>query len=235
MKPVAAALASRAGVLEPLQSADSVEGQIQELKAVFESEGGRPMILIGHSWGAWLCLLFAARHPSAVLRLVLVGCAPVEDKYAEQIMQTRMMRLNKKEQAEFRSVLAQLSCAANSAGPALPEKLMMLINRTDTHDPEPGEPGDLMFRAGIYEKVWPEAQFLRRSGALMEALRSIRCPVLAVHGDYDPHPYAGVRDPLSAVLKDFRFILLEKCGHRPWIEKQASERFYRILTGEIVL
>ena len=27
--------------------------------------------------------------------------------------------------------------------------------------------------------------------------------------------------------------LLEKCGHRPWIEREAKERFYEILKQEI--
>jgi pimeloyl-ACP methyl ester carboxylesterase len=49
--------------------------------------------------------------------------------------------------------------------------------------------------------------------------KNIECPVVAIHGDYDPHPADGVRIPLSNVLKDFRFILLGKCGHVPWFER----------------
>ena len=61
----------------------------------------------------------------------------------------------------------------------------------------------------------------------------IRCPVLAIHGDHDPHPAEGVQETLSRVIRDFRFVLLEKCGHRPWIEKQAKHKFYQILREEI--
>ena len=50
---------------------------------------------------------------------------------------------------------------------------------------------------------------------------------------YDPHPYEGVLEPLSGPLKNFEFILLEKSGHKPWIEKKAKERFYEILKQEI--
>ena len=57
--------------------------------------------------------------------------------------------------------------------------------------------------------------------------------MVAVHGDHDPHPFAGVEVPLSRVLKDFRFILLEKCGHRPWIERGAQDRFYSVLRNEL--
>jgi pimeloyl-ACP methyl ester carboxylesterase len=74
---------------------------------------------------------------------------------------------------------------------------------------------------------------LRRSGRLLEMARKISSPVLAIHGDYDPHPAEGVEKPLSAVIRDFRFILLEKCGHKPWIERQARERFLAILEEEL--
>jgi len=72
------------------------------------------------------------------------------------------------------------------------------------------------------------------SGKLLELGKSIKCPVVAIHGDYDPHPAEGVAEPLSRILKDFRFILLEKCGHRPWLERSARDRFYSILKQELV-
>jgi pimeloyl-ACP methyl ester carboxylesterase len=56
--------------------------------------------------------------------------------------------------------------------------------------------------------------------------------VVAIHGDYDPHPFQGVKKPLSGILKDFRFILLKNCGHTPWIEKKAVNEFYRVLRAE---
>jgi pimeloyl-ACP methyl ester carboxylesterase len=81
--------------------------------------------------------------------------------------------------------------------------------------------------------VWGEADKLRSRGKLLELGKEIRCPVVAIHGDYDPHPFEGVREPLSRVLKNFRFILLEKCGHKPWIEREAKESFYTLLRNEI--
>jgi len=58
--------------------------------------------------------------------------------------------------------------------------------------------------------------------------------VVAIHGDYDPRPAAGVSKPLSRVLKEFKFILLEKCGHEPWRERYARDTFFRILKKEVV-
>jgi len=59
------------------------------------------------------------------------------------------------------------------------------------------------------------------------------CPIVAIHGDYDPHPAEGVKDPLSRILKNFRLVTLKNCGHEPWIERHAKDRFYRILKEEL--
>jgi pimeloyl-ACP methyl ester carboxylesterase len=75
---------------------------------------------------------------------------------------------------------------------------------------------------------------MRQSGELLALAGQIRCPVVAIHGDYDPHPAEGVQEPLSATLGHFRFILLEKCGHTPWMERQARDAFYAILKKECI-
>lgn len=50
--PVARELSSACGILEPLQTATSLDGQILELQSVLEESGDLPATLIGHSWGA---------------------------------------------------------------------------------------------------------------------------------------------------------------------------------------
>ena len=54
MAPVARRLGLGRGVLEPIQTADSLEGQIEELKKVLETSAAPPVVLAGYSWGAWL-------------------------------------------------------------------------------------------------------------------------------------------------------------------------------------
>ncbi len=78
MAPVARELSSVRGVLEPLQTATTVEGQVQELKAVLEKNGDLPVTLIGFSWGAMLSFIFTARYPSFVKKLILIGSGAYE-------------------------------------------------------------------------------------------------------------------------------------------------------------
>jgi pimeloyl-ACP methyl ester carboxylesterase len=83
------------------------------------------------------------------------------------------------------------------------------------------------------ESVWAEAEKMRSSGELLLHASRISCPVLAIHGDYDPHPFKGIKLPLGKRLRDFRFLLLEECGHEPWNEISVKNRFYDILEMEL--
>ena len=92
MAPVARDLSRDNGVLEPLQTTDTIEGQIEELKSVLEESGEPPLILIGFSWGAWLSYIFTACYPALVKKLILVSSGPFEEKFADLIMETRLSR-----------------------------------------------------------------------------------------------------------------------------------------------
>ena len=79
MAPVARELSPFRGILEPLQTAATLEGQVQELKALLEKKGALPVTLIGFSWGAMLSFIFTARYPSSVKKLILIGSGVYEE------------------------------------------------------------------------------------------------------------------------------------------------------------
>jgi pimeloyl-ACP methyl ester carboxylesterase len=111
-----------------------------------------------------------------------------------------------------------------------------LYGRADAYDPLPqdGDEGRAFPPcADIYHRVWPAAARMRSSGELLALGARIQCPVVAIHCAYDAHPAGGVREPLSAILPGFRFHLLERCGHAPWMERQARDEFYRLLGQEL--
>jgi pimeloyl-ACP methyl ester carboxylesterase len=233
MAPVARELSSVRGVLEPLQTAATLEGQVNELRSILEKEGALPLTLIGFSWGAMLGFIFTARNPSFVKKLILLGSGVYEEKYAVNIAGTRLGRLSEEERVELLSLVEELNNPARKDKDRLMARFGRLIFRADTYDPISYNTEGLAFQYDINTSVWAQAEKLRSSGELLELGKRIKCPVVAIHGDYDPHPAEGVRDPLSRVLKDFRFILLEKCGHYLWLERNARDKFYSILKNEI--
>ncbi|MCP4347278.1 MAG: alpha/beta hydrolase [Desulfobacterales bacterium] len=235
MAPVAHKLSSGQGVLEPLQTATSVQGQVEELKTVLEKNGNLPVILAGFSWGAWLSFIFAAGYPEFVKKLILIGSGPFEEKYAAKIQETRLNRLGEQDNLKVRSAIETLNNPLAENKNALFAQFGALFSKADAYDPvdNPGF-GKTDFNLEIYTTVWKDAVEMRKSGKLLELGKRVRCPVVAIHGDYDPHPAEGVRKPLSEILENFRFILLRYCGHKPWIERHAKDRFYHILKQELL-
>ncbi len=227
MAPVAQELSVKWGVLEPLQTKDSVGGQVEELKLALEEMATLPAIVAGYSWGAWLGFLLAARYPALVKKLMLISSAPFEEKYYPQILKTRLQRLDKKEKDDVEFLKGR------TEDPLAFGLLRELLAKGDFYDPLPIRPESVELRPDIHKRVNEESKELRKSGKLLEAASSIQCPVVAIHGDHDPRPAEGVQKPLEKVLKDFRFILLERCGHTPWMEKQARDEFFRVLAGEL--
>lgn len=233
MAPVARELALSRGILEPLQTATSLEGQVAELKTVLEQSGKPPITLIGFSWGAWLSFICAAQYPTIIRKLVLIGSGSFEEQYAADIHETRLSRLSEPEREGITSLLVTLNDPSTGDKNTPFARLGKLFTRADAYNPLPVDDEYLDIQYHIYQNVWNDASEMRKSGKLLELGQRIQCPVVAIHGDYDPHPAEGVQKPLSSVLKSFRFILLKNCGHKPWIEREARDKFYEILREEL--
>jgi pimeloyl-ACP methyl ester carboxylesterase len=231
--PVARELSAVKGVLEPLQTATTLDGQVQELRSVLEEEALAPVTLVGFSWGAFLSWMTAARYPSLVRKLVLVSSAPFEESYAGSIIQIRLNRMNTAERTEAKILITRINDPALGDKDKVLARLGLLLSRADSYDPVAYTDESFQTQYNIFRGVWDQACDLRRKGVLIQMAHAIRCPVVAIHGDYDPHPAKGVEEPLSRVCPDFRFILLKKCGHRPWIERNASDAFFEALVREI--
>ncbi len=236
MAPVARELAGMYGILEPLQTKDSVEGQIEELHEALGQSASFPVTLVGFSWGAWLAFMYAARFPGEVKKLILISSGSFTEEYAPHITETRLARLGEDDMREFKSLVASFDSFSEDEKPVVYERFASLFNKSDSFDPLPPAPDmeiNVDFKSHIFQKVWREAAEIRRSGTLISLAEHITCPVVAIHGDYDPHPADGVRLPLAGALSDFRFILLENCGHTPWIEARAQKAFYEVLRQEL--
>jgi pimeloyl-ACP methyl ester carboxylesterase len=222
MKPAAEELSKQFGVIEPLQTKFKIEEQVEELYSQITEMINYPVTLIGHSWGAWLALIFAAIHPESVKQLILIGSGPFEEKYTADMTEIRISHLNDEDKLRYFELLEKSKGIMN-------KKLGNLLSKADSYDLIPGIEPKINFNTELHHSVWDEAKELRRSGKFLEYGSKIKCPVTAIHGDYDTHPAKGVTEPLTKVLKNFNFLLLEKCGHSPWKEKFARDNFFEII------
>lgn len=65
-------------IVEAMQSRSGVDLLVDELHCQI-SQYASPsscVVLIGHSWGAWLATIYAAHYPQSLRRIILIGTPP---------------------------------------------------------------------------------------------------------------------------------------------------------------
>ena len=72
---------------------------------------------------------------------------------------------------------------------------------------------------------------LQSDGTYPAAFAAITCPVLMLHGKHDTHPGLMIRDSLTPYLPQLEYVELVRCGHYPWLERHARDRFYEVVRG----
>jgi pimeloyl-ACP methyl ester carboxylesterase len=227
------------GVLEPLQAAHSVDGQVDELAATLEAEGhGQAQahggyLAVGSSWGAMLAVLTAQRHPELFSRLVLVGCAPFDATGGSTTAATRSARMPAALRAELQQLEHVIAGPDPQRATAAFARSADLLLAVDHHDPIVDHLEVIAHQLEVFHAVWGEATRRRAAGTLLDPAAPLSCPVLVLHGDHDPHPLTGVVEPLQAIAGDLSVQVLERCGHLPWLERDARERFLTLLRAAL--
>jgi len=225
---LSAQLSGSMGTIEALQTCYSIDALIEETRDIITSQAQIPVTLAGHSWGAWLGILVAERYPELVQKLILISSGPFEISYVRNIMPLRLQRLSRKTQVQLSDLTAELNGDGSDKDHVF-KKIGDIISSADVLHEIRESASNSMPNYKQYEAIWPAAAQLRDSGELLQSASNVQCPLIAIHGDYDPHPAEGVRLPLSGRVRDFTFILLNNCGHYPWREVKASQEFIGLI------
>jgi pimeloyl-ACP methyl ester carboxylesterase len=133
-----------------------------------------------------------------VEKILLVGTPPLEQRYVAAIDEGRLERFTADQRREWREITSSLAAAHPQEGFVV--RLAELAAVADNFDPIPDERNAVDVRPDLFRAVWHEAAEMRRDGSLLATVRQIRCPVVAIHGEDDPHPAAGVQGPLATAL-----------------------------------
>jgi pimeloyl-ACP methyl ester carboxylesterase len=173
-----------------------------------------------------LALAYAARHPDSVSALALVGCGTFDPVSRARLRSTIEERMDE----NYRRRMDHL----NTEFPDPAERMLKLGELGDTlysYDPVPveqdghAEPFDLE----AHTQTWDDMVRMQEAGLYPGAFAAIRCPVLMLHGTYDPHPGPLIRDSLLPHLPQLEYREWERCGHSPWLERAVRDEFFLTL------
>jgi pimeloyl-ACP methyl ester carboxylesterase len=223
--PLAEALADPLHVLEPWQRMSSdvpltVAQHIEDLAHVISQKatGERPA-LVGESWGAMLALAFASTYPDQVSALALVGCGTFDPKARARLQS----KLEERTTEELQAQLEELETLDLDENERI-AKEHALSDSIYTYSRAVSGPGAELDLKG-HTETWSDMIRLQEAAVYPAAFTAITCPVLMLHGSYDPHPGGLIRDGLQNFIPHLEYTEFDRCGHSPWIEEHARDRF----------
>jgi proline iminopeptidase len=179
---------------------------VADLESVRAHLGVDRMMLVGHSWGALLALLYAAEHARQVSRMVLISPAPAKADERDEGLRRFAAASARPEVAALRARLPNdkrgrfaVAVAGWFADPRRAVELTPFV-----------------VRQAAEETVW------RSLGAydVRPRVAQLALRALVIHGTADPIPVQSARRTAFAINAEY--LELEGVGHVPYIE--ARER-----------
>lgn len=209
----------RSGALKKGESC-TLADQIADLDALRERLGARTIDLLGHSWGGYLVMAYACRHPEHVAHLIIADSAAPKWTDTEFIFKYIFPEsMNRQAQLEFADALGDSS--ANAAN--LTEYLKTLFVSGAKRD-------EFMSRAGTYH-------FSRSVNALLDAdlarydmwpmIPTLTMPTLVVTGRYDINVAPSTAWKIHQAIPNSQWHVFENSGHLPYFEE--PEEFVQVV------
>lgn len=202
----------------------SLDGYVEDVETLRLHLGLNKIALVGHSWGGMLAMAYAAKYHDHIERLILIGPGGVNTDfaYARDNIQMRL-------QAED-------------------IKRIQLADTTEINDFTGIWPGyffsrERAMRGTVAEHIVGQRRnqvrnylfknYAATSSSRIAALARYQRPVYLIQGRQDPIDEATAY-ATKAALKQTQIVIIEKCGHYPWLENERTANdFFAALTNAL--
>jgi proline iminopeptidase len=206
----------RSSPLAPAQPCGLAE-QIADLDALRAHLGYERMDLLGHSWGGYLAMAYAARHPERIAHLLIV------DSAAPKIQDTAF--LFEKIYPETVASEATKAFAVELGDPeaiaADLEEYFSMLFYDQRHLAEfraRARSEGFRYTQAVNRAVWNDLQRFD----LNPELGKFRFPTLVVTGRYDFNVAPSVAWAIHRAIPGSELAVFEKSGHLPQVEEEDA-------------
>lgn len=217
----------------PTQDNVTLDAYLNDLEAIRNGFELGKVNLLGHSWGAFLTLAYAAKFPDNVKSLVLVAPNPITHQGMWDVLARVQSRLTASEKDELADLSTSESLLLGEQEAV--KRLMNLWFKTYSSTKQ-----DLDLPVGIhtalnFSKVYTYLHRQLGHFDLRSELKKVIVPVLVVQGKQDAVPqwcFDEIRKGISTV----RALVIENSGHFPFWEapdefNSGIKRFYKDLNA----
>jgi len=190
--------------------------QIADLEALRAHLGLETMDLLGHSWGGYLVMAYAARHPEHVAHLVIADSAA--PKIQDTLFEFKNFYPEKSREEDGLAFAVELqdpkAIAADIAlymtmlfhSPARRDAYLAAFKPTDAYQPS------------VNRAVWSDLQRFD----LNPELPKFRFPTLVITGRYDFNVAPAVAYAIHRAIPGSELAVFEDSGHLPFYEEPEA-------------
>lgn len=205
------------GRSEPLKAGQSctLGDQIDDLEALRAHLGYEKIDLLGHSWGGFLSMAYAARHPEHIVHLILVDSAA--PKWSDTVFLFSQVFPQTTERQDALAFADELGDKAASDA-SIHEYLTMLFYSPEKRDVFVAQMGP-----GAYNKKINQAlnSDIGRFD-LNPEIRKFHFPVMIATGQFDMNVAPVVAYKIHQAIAGSRFVIFERSGHLPFYEEPEA-------------
>lgn len=189
--------------------------QIDDLDALRAHLGLEKIDLLGHSWGGYLVMAYAARHLDRIAHLMIV------DSAAPKIQDTLFLFKNiypetttREDALAFAVELGDEKAIAAD----LHEYMTMLFYTPEARDAFMARSTSFVYRQKVNRAVWTDLQRFD----LNPELPKFKFPTLVVTGRYDFNVAPSVAWGIHKAIPGSELAVFEQSGHLPFCEEEDA-------------
>ena len=209
----------RSGALKKGESC-TLGDQIADLEALRAKLGAQRIDLLGHSWGGYLVMAYAAKHPEHVAHLIITDSAAPKWSDTEFIFKYVFPEgIDRQGQLDFADALGDTVAGKQS----LHEYLKMLFVSTEKRD-------EFLSRATTYRYNRQVNEALNADLAkydMWPLLPTFKMPTLVITGRYDMNVAPSTAWKIHNAIPGSRWEAFEHSGHLPYFEE--PEKFVQVV------
>jgi len=209
----------RSGALKKGQTC-TLADQVADLDALRARLGADRFDLLGHSWGGYLVMAYAAQHPEHVAHLIIADSAAPKWSETEFIFKYIFPEaIDRQGRLDFADALGD-----SSAGKAsLREYMQMLFVSTEKRD-------EFLSHMNTYRYTRSVNELLNADLAkydMWPTLSSFKMPTLVITGRYDINVAPSTAWKIHKAIPGSRWEVFEHSGHLPYFEE--PEKFVQVV------
>jgi proline iminopeptidase len=201
----------RSSPIAPGQSCN-LRDQIEDLEALRAHIGAEQMDLLGHSWGGYLVMAYAARYPQHIRRLLVVdSAAPKVSDTVFLFKDVFPEGVERENAAEFAGLMGDKAARVKS----LREYFSMLFYSPEKRDAALAKMTDVTENVEVNETIWHDLQRFD----LNPELPKYHFPVIVMTGRFDMNVAPVVAYKIHKAIPGSQFVVFDRSGHLPFYEE----------------